>query len=278
MTEEKRIERVVVLLDAVSESRGAIETAARLAAEWRVPLHGVFIEDEELIALAALPFARQVTLCVGCEPLTQENVGSQLRAAAERARAELAAEAERRHVEWSFEIVRGPLSEKTFGGEHDFLVAGAATRPIGVHFQAASRWWSSLTLTAGPLLLTRRQWAGGGTVLAMLRRRGPEAARLLDISARLARFTAAQLRVVGSLDFGDPAEFSAWVVRVLGGRAPAFRTELAAVDLAALRHRIEALDCRLLVFERPARETAAEELRQWRAMLERLACDVLTAA
>ena len=40
----------------------AIDTAARLAARWRVPLHGVFIEDEELIGLAGLPFARQVTL------------------------------------------------------------------------------------------------------------------------------------------------------------------------------------------------------------------------
>lgn len=278
MSEEKRTERVVVPLDAVAESRTAIDTAARLAAQWRVPLHGVFIEDEELIALAALPFARQVTLCVGCEPLTKENVDSQLRAAAERARQELAATAERHHVEWSFEILRGPLSEKTLGGERDFLVAGAATRPIGSHFQAASRWWSSLTLTSGPLLLARRQWAGGGTVLAMLRRRGPEAARLLDISARLASFSAASLSVVGSRDLGDPAAFSEWVAQVLAGRAPAFRAELAAIDLAAMRRRIETLDCRVLVFERPARETAAEELRQWRAMLERLACDVLTAA
>ena len=46
------IKRVVVPLDAVSEADPAIDTAARLAARWRVPLHGVFIEDEELIGLA----------------------------------------------------------------------------------------------------------------------------------------------------------------------------------------------------------------------------------
>jgi len=49
------IKRVVVSLDAVSETAPAIETAARPAAHWHVPLHGVFVEDEELIGLAGLP-------------------------------------------------------------------------------------------------------------------------------------------------------------------------------------------------------------------------------
>ena len=59
------IRRVVVSVDAASETRIAIDTAARLAVRWGVPLHGVFIEDEELIGLAGLPFARQVTLGIG---------------------------------------------------------------------------------------------------------------------------------------------------------------------------------------------------------------------
>jgi len=63
------IERIVVALDAASELRTTIETAARLAARWRVPLHGLFVEDEELICLAGLPFASQVTLAAGREPL-----------------------------------------------------------------------------------------------------------------------------------------------------------------------------------------------------------------
>jgi hypothetical protein len=55
------IKRVVVSLDAVSETAAAIDTAAGLAARWQVPLHGVYIEDEELIGFAGLPSARQVT-------------------------------------------------------------------------------------------------------------------------------------------------------------------------------------------------------------------------
>src|SRR5271165_2705739 len=111
------IERVVVPLDAATETSTAIDTAARLAALWRVPLHGVFVEDEELIGLAGLPFARQITLGTGPEPLTKDHVEDYFRAFAERARLELAAAAERRGVEWSFETVRGPLTPDTLGGE-----------------------------------------------------------------------------------------------------------------------------------------------------------------
>jgi hypothetical protein len=127
MTQE--INRVIVPLDAASETGAAIDTAARLAARWRVPLHGVFVEDEELIGLASLPFARQVTLGAGVEPLTKDRVEDHFRAFAERARREFAAAAERHDVKWSFESVRGPLAPDMLGGEHDFVVAGAAEPP-----------------------------------------------------------------------------------------------------------------------------------------------------
>ena len=100
MTQE--IKRIVVPLDAVSETVTAIDTAARLAARWRLPLHGIFIEDEELIDLAGLPFARQVTLGTGLEPLTRDEVENHLRAFAERARREVAAAADQHNVKWSF--------------------------------------------------------------------------------------------------------------------------------------------------------------------------------
>ena len=136
------IKRVVVPLDAATETGTAIDTAARLAAFWRVPLRGVFIEDDELIGIAGLPFARQVTLGTGLEPLTKDHVEDHFRAFAERARRELGAAADRRGVRWSFEIVRGPLAADTLRGEHDFVVAGSVTHPIGDHFRISSRCWS----------------------------------------------------------------------------------------------------------------------------------------
>src|SRR5262245_11770433 len=180
------IKRVVVPLDAASETGIAIDTAARLAARWRVPMHGVFIEDEELIGLAGLPFARQVTLGTGIEPLTRDHVEHHFRAFAERARHEFSAAADRHGVKWSFAVGRGPLGAGGLGGESDFVVAGAMTRPIGGYFRISSRCWSWTATITRPFLLAKREWESGGSVFALLRRRGPQSARTLDIAAQIA--------------------------------------------------------------------------------------------
>lgn len=273
-----RIERVVVPLDAAAENRTAIDTAARLAAQWRVPLHGLFIEDEELLGLAALPFARQVTLGAGGERLTTERVEAHLRAAAERARREVAAAAGRHGVTWSFAVARGAEAERLLaGGEGDFVVAGAATRPIGTYFRVASRWWASLAATVYPLLLARRAWESGGSVLALLHRRDVAAARLLEIAAQLASFGGGTLSVIGLPDPAFPEDFDAWVSQVLEGRPAPSRIEQAPIEPQALRRRIVELDCRLLVFDRPAEQHRTRQLRELRALLETAACDVLAA-
>jgi hypothetical protein len=76
-----RIGRVAIPLEAAAEGGTAIETAAQLAARANAPLHGIFVEDEDLLSLANLPFARQVTLGAGTEPLPVERVELQLRVA-----------------------------------------------------------------------------------------------------------------------------------------------------------------------------------------------------
>ena len=115
----------------------AIDTAARLAAHAKAPLHGVFVEDEDLLHLAGLPFARQITLGAPAEPLTTEHVELHLQVAAERARRELFAAAKRHGVTCSFEIVRGASESALIGAsERDLVVAGGLTRPIGGHFRA----------------------------------------------------------------------------------------------------------------------------------------------
>jgi nucleotide-binding universal stress UspA family protein len=270
MTE--KIKRVIVPLDAASETGTAIDTAVRLAARWRIPLHGVFIEDEELISLAGLPFACQVTLGSGIEPLTKLDIEDHFRAFAERARRDLAAAAERHQVKWSFETVRGPLDPDALGGEHDFVVAGAASRPIGDHFRIASRWQSWMATVARPFLLAKREWEAGGSVLTILRRRDPRAARTLEIAAQIAGFGSGTLTVAGPPDFGGSDDFIAWVSEVLKGHSLTIQTEPAATDPAALRQRIIELDCRLLVLDAGAGDAQQNGLR---GLVEELACDVL---
>ncbi len=258
-----QISRVVVRLDTATESRPGIATAARLAARWRVPLHGVFIEDEELLALAGLPFALQVTLAAGRGALTRDEVEGHFRAFAERARRDLAAAAERHGIEWSFAVVRGSLAE----AEHDFVVAGAVTRPLGAQAQLPSRWQPAPGLH--PLLLVRREWQAAGSVMAMLRGHGPEAARLLDLAADLAELGSGILTVLGAPDMTGPDDFPTWVAEQLKAHPLTVRTELEAIEPAAVRQRLAELDCRLLVLEAG---TPDEQLRQ---LVEHAACDVL---
>jgi len=266
------IKRVIVPLDASSETGTAIDTAARLAARWRVPLHGVFIEDEELIGLAGLPFARQVTLGVGLEPLTKGQVEDDFRAFAERARRELAEVAERHEVQWSFETVRGPLTPDMLDGENDFVVAGAASRPIGDHFRIAARSWSWMTVVARPFLLAKRQWETGGSVLALLCRQDPKSARALEVASQIAGFRGGTLTVSASPGLAGSDDFSAWVSQLLGDRSLSLQSEPAATQPAALRQRIIELDCRLLVLEAGEPASQPDELRE---LIEQLTCDVL---
>jgi len=268
MTED--IKRVVVPLDAASEAGTAIDTAARLAARWRVPLHGVFIEDEELIGLASLPFARQVTLGTGLEPLTRDHVEDHFRAFAERGRRELATAADQHGVKWSFEVVRSPLAADALGKD-DFVVIGAVTRPIG-HFRIASRCWSWTATIARPFLLAKREWESGGSVFTLLRRRGPESARTVDIAAQIAAFGSGSLTVAGTPDLAGSDDFAAWVSGLLEGHSLNLQTEPAAPEPAALRQRIIELDCRLLVLEAPEHGREPDDLREF---AEHLACDVL---
>jgi nucleotide-binding universal stress UspA family protein len=270
MTQE--IQRVVVPLDAAAETATAMDTAVRLAARWRVPLHGIFIEDEELIGLAGLPFARQVTIGAGVEPLTRDHVEEHFRAFAERARRELTTAAERHGVKGSFEVVRGPLAADALCGVHDFVVSGSATRPIGDHFRIASRCWSWMAIVTRPFLLAKRQWETGGSVLTLLCGRGPQSARTIDIAAQIASFRGGTLTVARTPDLAEADEFTAWVSGLLDGHSLSLQTEPVAAEPAALRQRIIDLDCRLLVLEATEHAPDPDDLRE---LAEQLACDVL---
>ena len=267
------VDRVVVSLDAVSDAAAAIDTAARLAARWQVPLHGLFFEDAELIGVASLPFACQVTLLGGREPLTQDHLEDHFRAFAQRARRELADAARRLGVEWSFEVVRCPLTAAAFASdENEFVVAGAATRPFGDHLRIASPWWSLVATMTRPFLLAKRRWDTGGSVFALVRDRGPRSARLLEMAAQIASVSEASLIVAPPSDLTDTKEFEAWVSGVLEEHPVRVQTEPAATEPADFSRRIIELDCRLLVLVAHPDEARSEILRE---LLEPLACNVL---
>jgi len=108
---EFAIRRILVALDASALSLVALEEAASLAAAMEAELTGLFVEDINLVRIAALPFARQLSFPSGAEePMSSTRIDRELRARGELARKALAAAAERRHTPWSFRTVRGQVT------------------------------------------------------------------------------------------------------------------------------------------------------------------------
>ena len=252
-----RIRRIIVRLDAISDTSVAIETAAQLAARWHARLHGVFIEDEDLLRLASLPFARQVSLGAGVEPLTAEKAAQQLRASAEAARRILAGAADRHHLRWSFEMTR---AMQVPDAEGDFVVVRAVSRPVGPYFRIATRWNNAVEPASGSLLLTRAVESSGGAVMAVLRDRDPVSARVLEAAAQLAEIGDAPLTVICALDLARSAGFDAWLHAHVFARPVQLRIEAPPTDSAALRRRILELNCGLLAVAADTPETGLREL------------------
>jgi nucleotide-binding universal stress UspA family protein len=267
------IDRIVVPLDATSEYRTAIDTAARLAARAKAPLHGVFVEDEDLLNLASLPFARQVTPSAGAEPFTTESIELHLQAQAERARQELFAAARQYRVRCTFEIVRG-ASEMAVSGasERDLVVSGGLTRPIAGHFRVESRWWSSIGAAAGPFLLARHAWSAAGGVVMLLRDRGPAAVRLLDVATQMAETRGGILTVICPPAVAGSEGFEKWITDQVTGHSVRLQIEVAPAEPAALHRRIGELNCQLLAIEAGLAEGRPDRLRE---LVERFACDIL---
>src|SRR5690606_34161562 len=103
--------RIIVGLDTSLAAREALQLAVRLAASVDARLKGVFVEDENLLGLAKLPFAREISFSGEVRNIDPERMLRGIKAQAESARRVLARIASEAQVEWSFDVRRGrPLS------------------------------------------------------------------------------------------------------------------------------------------------------------------------
>jgi hypothetical protein len=264
----RRIERVVVALDAASDNRTAIDTAARLASRVDALLHAIFVEDEELLWAAGLGFTRESIWGAGGEPFTLERTARQLQAAAERARRDLVAIAGERRLVASFEIRRGPPERILAGATERDLVVGGPSRPVAGHFRVECRWFNSIETAPGPILLARRAWRAGG-IIVLLHGRDPGAVRLLEAAAEIAEASGDSLLVIASPAIADAG---AWVGERLAAVAVPWRVETAPAEPGALDRRIAESGGRLLAIEAPKTGAVTARLREWS---EKLACDIL---
>jgi len=136
--------RIIVGLDTSLAAREALQLAVRLAASVDARLKGVFVEDENLLGLADLPFAREISFSGEVRNIDPERMLRAIKAQAESARRVLARIASQAQVEWSFDIRRGrPLSVLAENMVRDDTLVirspGVASREIGRAVRAATR-------------------------------------------------------------------------------------------------------------------------------------------
>jgi hypothetical protein len=129
-----KIRRVIVRLDPALRSRALLEAAFDLAGEMQAELLGLFVENQDLLHFAGLPFAREL----GIESATRraldvESMERMLRGLAKEARQSLEWAAARTQVQWSFRVVRGaPAAELLAAAEEsDFVIANLEAPPEG---------------------------------------------------------------------------------------------------------------------------------------------------
>lgn len=129
MPEAKRPEtpRILVSCDASSLGTAALHAAAALARRLDAELAGVFVENVNLLRMAALPFAREYALAsaVGRRVEAGE-IERTLRRQADAMRSALSRAAHDLSLPWSFRVVRGALLDSVLEAmrEPDLAVFG----------------------------------------------------------------------------------------------------------------------------------------------------------
>lgn len=186
-----RIRRIVIALGSEAPDARALERIARLAARMQAEeVTGLFVEDIDLLHLAALPFAAEFSrFAQRHRPLHSVELERQLRIQAAAAQRALAAAAERAGVKWSFRVTRGSVVALLLQAvaEVDLLALGAARRmllrepDLGFALEAAAHRALRAEAPDRPLVVVLDGTAAGWRALEVARQIADGDARALTV-------------------------------------------------------------------------------------------------
>jgi nucleotide-binding universal stress UspA family protein len=183
--EENTIRRIVVALDASPHSLAALRAAAELAALLDAELIGVFVEDINLVNLAGLPAARQVSFySATTRQFGRQQVEEELRAQANRARRALAAASQWSGIRSSFRVIRGVIENEllSIAKDADLVIMGKAGWSHRRRLGSTTR----ILISQSPCqTLIIQQGTRMGFVLGLLYDGSPASGRALQSATRL---------------------------------------------------------------------------------------------
>jgi nucleotide-binding universal stress UspA family protein len=249
--DERTIRRILVALDASRHSLAALEAAAELATSLEAELHGLFVEDVNLLRVAGSPAAQEVRYpFVTAARMERARMERELRAQAALARRALAAACERRQIKWSFRVVRGEVAPEVLEAalEADLLSLGKASRPLirKVRMGSTAR---VVAVKAPCCVLLLQRDVGIMPPVVVIYEGSPTAWQALRMATRLAQQTGGYLGVVILADSLDEAQqLQAEVADGLHGRGLMIRyRRLLNASVATLTHEIRSEGSGVLV-------------------------------
>ena len=242
-------QRIVLHLHDGAASRTVMREAAELAHLLGLDMFGVFVEDEAVHGLAAMPFVRELRLpSHEWQAIDPGRVAAEFRHAAMTAKRLLDDTARGMGVTCGFEVRRGDPSGVIADllRSNDILVLavpGASTEALT---QSFPRTWQTATRSdASVLLVPRGVLRRRGPVVMLLGAAGLRGVRTASHIASIARET---LVVLGS---AAPRDAAAGAARSMGVEATRVQTcDLAEITEAALRFALADRAERLLVLDR----------------------------
>lgn len=211
MNQAKRkpaLARIVVALDASSQSLAALEEAAELAAWMGAELMGLFVEDVQLLRLAASPVASEILyLSAREQPLDTARMESKLRAQAEQARRALARVAGQVKVPWEFRVVRGEVAAQVLlaAAEADLLSLGCVGWSLARRFRLGSTARAAL-LGAQTSVLVAQCRISRSLPVSVVYDRSPGGEDACRVAARLSKATSQLLTVFMLADSSEMAK------------------------------------------------------------------------
>lgn len=267
------IKRVLVALDASAGSEAALRVAASVAAAFRSELAGVFVEDEDLLNLAALPFACEVMVRGGAiRRLDAAALERDMKARAAAARRLLSDVAAQSRLQWSFSIERGSLGEKlgAAAAAADIVCVGRDLAPTRWRVALASR--AARSGHAALLYVGQRPSAVGKPIIAV--DDGTAAGRrAVQVGGRLATATGADLVVLITAADAMAARSIQDAARARLAEAPRVEfTPIVGADPDALMESLRVADGQLVIMSADAAPCVGADMD---ALIAAARCPVL---
>lgn len=206
--------RAILSMAAGGVDRHTLQAAAEFARLLQLEILGVFVEDQSLIGLAALPFTRELRLPdYDWQLLDQQRVDDDLRAAALQAERLFQSEVTSKGVASSFEVRRGDPSTiaSDVAQPTDVLIVAEPVAILAATTEPMQR--AALRSSAAVLLLPRSGLPKHGPVAAVAASRSDQS---FALASRIAGSTGEQAFVIPSED--PSAQLLESLQRVLGAR------------------------------------------------------------